>query len=114
MEFGSKFVYLGNKSEDEEEVKVADNDVVLSDSDDCSDDDGETCLLDILDTAGQEEYSSMKDLYVRAGNGFFIIYSITDRQSFREAEAVYNWLKRLKDLKTDASCVSEFKLKDHF
>lgn len=23
--------------------------------------DGETCLLDILDTAGQEEYSAMRD-----------------------------------------------------
>ena len=26
-------------------------------------DDGETCMLDILDTAGQEEYSSMRDQY---------------------------------------------------
>ncbi|XP_005100963.1 circularly permutated Ras protein 1 isoform X2 [Aplysia californica] len=98
MEFGSKFVYLGNDVEDEEEVKVSEvNDVVLSDSDDCSDDDGETCLLDILDTAGQEEYSSMKDLYVSTANGFAIIYSIVDKSSFVEAEAVFNWLKRLKN-----------------
>ena len=27
--------------------------------------DGETCLLDILDTAGQEEYSAMRDQYMR-------------------------------------------------
>lgn len=26
--------------------------------------DEETCLLDILDTAGQEEYSAMRDQYV--------------------------------------------------
>ena len=27
--------------------------------------DDETCLLDILDTAGQEEYSAMRDQYMR-------------------------------------------------
>ena len=27
--------------------------------------DGVTCLLDILDTAGQEEYSAMRDQYMR-------------------------------------------------
>uniref|UniRef100_A0A0F7Z7F1 GTPase KRas n=1 Tax=Crotalus adamanteus TaxID=8729 RepID=A0A0F7Z7F1_CROAD len=32
--------------------------------------DGETCLLDILDTAGQEEYSAMRDQYMRTGEGF--------------------------------------------
>lgn len=26
-------------------------------------DDGETCMFDILDTAGQEEYSAMRDQY---------------------------------------------------
>ncbi|GFR80858.1 type A von Willebrand factor domain-containing protein [Elysia marginata] len=97
MEFGSKYVYLGNKQEDKEEVYTSEkNDVVLSDSDSCSDDDGETCLLDILDTAGQEEYSSVRDQYVRTGDGFFIIYSITDTNSFSEAEAIYNWLNRVK------------------
>jgi len=29
--------------------------------------DDETCLLDILDTAGQEEYSAMRDQYMRTG-----------------------------------------------
>ena len=27
--------------------------------------DGETCLLDVLDTAGQEKYSAMRDQYMR-------------------------------------------------
>ena len=29
--------------------------------------DGETCLLDILDTAGQEKYRAMRDQYMRCG-----------------------------------------------
>ncbi|KAK3751627.1 hypothetical protein RRG08_012688 [Elysia crispata] len=97
MELGSKFVYLGNEEEDEEEIYCyGEDDLVLSDSDSCSDDDGETCLLDILDTAGQEEYSSLRDISVRTGDGFFIIYSITDTESFNEAEAIHSWLKRVK------------------
>jgi len=34
--------------------------------------DGKSALLDILDTAGQEEFSSMQDLWMREGKGFFI------------------------------------------
>lgn len=29
--------------------------------------DGETALLDVLDTAGQEEYSAMREQYMRTG-----------------------------------------------
>jgi len=47
--------------------------------------DGEPCLLDILDTAGQVEFTAMREQYMRCGEGFIICYSITDRHSFNEA-----------------------------
>jgi GTPase KRas len=40
--------------------------------------------LDILDTAGQEDFSALRDQWVREGNGFVLVYSITNRQSFRD------------------------------
>ena len=46
--------------------------------------DDEVALLDVLDTAGQEEYSAMREQYMRTGEGFLLIYSITSRQSFEE------------------------------
>jgi GTPase KRas protein len=46
--------------------------------------DGNNYVLDILDTAGQEEYSAMRDQYMRAGEGFILTYSIISRQSFNE------------------------------
>ncbi|XP_076034348.1 GTP-binding protein Rit2-like [Oratosquilla oratoria] len=46
--------------------------------------DGEAALLDILDTAGQVEFTAMRDQYMRCGEGFLICYSITDRTSFEE------------------------------
>uniref|UniRef100_A0A8C4RAI0 small monomeric GTPase n=1 Tax=Eptatretus burgeri TaxID=7764 RepID=A0A8C4RAI0_EPTBU len=47
--------------------------------------DDEPAQLDILDTAGQAEFTAMRDQYMRAGEGFIICYSITDRRSFQEA-----------------------------
>nr|CAD7570976.1 unnamed protein product [Timema californicum] len=47
--------------------------------------DGEASQLDILDTAGQVEFTAMRDQYMRCGEGFMICYSVTDRHSFQEA-----------------------------
>jgi len=59
--------------------------------------DEETCLLDILDTAGQEEYSAMRDQYMRTGQGFMLIYAITSRSSFDEIASFREQILRVKD-----------------
>ncbi|KYQ94050.1 Ras GTPase [Tieghemostelium lacteum] len=59
--------------------------------------DDETCLLDILDTAGQEEYSAMRDQYMRTGQGFLCVYSITTRSSFDEIGSFREQILRVKD-----------------
>jgi len=59
--------------------------------------DEETCLLDILDTAGQEEYSAMRDQYMRTGQGFICTYSITSRQSYDEIHEFREQILRVKD-----------------
>ncbi|CAG8718296.1 5295_t:CDS:2, partial [Gigaspora rosea] len=41
--------------------------------------DDEVALLDVLDTAGQEEYSAMREQYMRTGEGFLLVYSITSQ-----------------------------------
>lgn len=59
--------------------------------------DDETCLLDILDTAGQEEYSAMRDQYMRTGQGFVLTYAITSRQSYDEVSQFREQILRVKD-----------------
>ena len=59
--------------------------------------DDETCLLDILDTAGQEEYSAMRDQYMRTGEGFLLVYAITSRSSFEEVNTFREQIVRVKD-----------------
>eukprot|EP01098_Paradermamoeba_levis_P016987 TRINITY_DN9482_c0_g1_i1.p1 TRINITY_DN9482_c0_g1~~TRINITY_DN9482_c0_g1_i1.p1 ORF type:complete len:188 (-),score=35.86 TRINITY_DN9482_c0_g1_i1:178-741(-) len=48
--------------------------------------DGEEIQIDILDTAGQEEYAAMRDNYYRSGEGFMMVYSLTNHESFSSLE----------------------------
>ena len=45
--------------------------------------DGEEVQIDILDTAGQEDYAAIRDNYFRSGEGFLCVFSITDDDSFQ-------------------------------
>jgi len=49
--------------------------------------DSKNAFLDILDTAGQEEYSALRDQWVREGRAFLLVYSVTSRQTFEEIPA---------------------------
>uniref|UniRef100_A0A8C4TNI3 small monomeric GTPase n=1 Tax=Erpetoichthys calabaricus TaxID=27687 RepID=A0A8C4TNI3_ERPCA len=59
--------------------------------------DGETCLLDILDTAGQEEYSAMRDQYMRTGEGFLCVFAINNLKSFEDVHLYRSQINRVKD-----------------
>eukprot|EP01091_Cochliopodium_minus_P016636 TRINITY_DN62_c0_g1_i1.p1 TRINITY_DN62_c0_g1~~TRINITY_DN62_c0_g1_i1.p1 ORF type:complete len:189 (+),score=71.43 TRINITY_DN62_c0_g1_i1:79-645(+) len=59
--------------------------------------DGEVEILDILDTAGQEEYSAMRDQYVSSGDAFLIVYAINSRDSFDEVTEFREIIYRAKD-----------------
>lgn len=59
--------------------------------------DGQVTMLDVLDTAGQEEYSAMREQYMRTGEGFLLVYSVTSRASFEEIMNFRNQILRVKD-----------------
>ncbi|XP_019874918.1 ras-like protein 1 [Aethina tumida] len=59
--------------------------------------DNETCLLDILDTAGQEEYSAMRDQYMRTGEGFLLVFAVNSAKSFEDIGTYREQIKRVKD-----------------
>ncbi|ORZ41256.1 ras family-domain-containing protein [Catenaria anguillulae PL171] len=59
--------------------------------------DDEVALLDVLDTAGQEEYSAMREQYMRTGEGFLLVYSITSRNTFEEIATFHQQILRVKD-----------------
>ncbi|KAK9449519.1 to 3 [Limtongia smithiae] len=59
--------------------------------------DGRQCEVEILDTAGVEQFTAMRELYIKNGQGFLIVFSVTDRDSFKELEKLHDQVVRIKD-----------------
>ena len=55
-------------------------------------------ILNILDTAGQEEFYALRDQYMRSGDGYIIVFSITSVTSFLEVNAIKNQLNMVLDV----------------
>ncbi|EGC36963.1 hypothetical protein DICPUDRAFT_168760 [Dictyostelium purpureum] len=111
MEFPTKYVYVTSNiekpkewfSESEMNVSQSNNSTVqksftnTNSPSSTKNSGGEAVLLDILDTAGQEEYSCMRDQYVRTGDAFMLVFSVTSRSSFEEISILREHALRVKD-----------------
>ena len=60
--------------------------------------DSRVCFMNILDTAGQEEYSAMRDQYMRTGQGYLLVFSLIDRVTFDQMPLLYDYILQLKDV----------------
>ncbi|KAL8583465.1 DNA-binding transcription factor rap1 [Nucella lapillus] len=68
--------------------------------------DGQQCMLEILDTAGTEQVTAMRDLYMKNamrdlymknGQGFLLVYSITAQSTFNDLQELREQILRVKD-----------------
>uniref|UniRef100_A0A3B4AC86 small monomeric GTPase n=1 Tax=Periophthalmus magnuspinnatus TaxID=409849 RepID=A0A3B4AC86_9GOBI len=59
--------------------------------------DGEEVQIDILDTAGQEDYAAIRDNYFRSGEGFLLVFSITEHESFTATAEFREQILRVKE-----------------
>ncbi|CAF1650520.1 unnamed protein product, partial [Didymodactylos carnosus] len=59
--------------------------------------DGEEVQIDILDTAGQENYAAIRDTYIRSGEGFLLVFDVTDTESFTDINELYEQILRVKN-----------------
>lgn len=59
--------------------------------------DGEEVQIDILDTAGQEDYAAIRDNYFRSGEGFLCVFSITEMESFAATADFREQILRVKE-----------------
>lgn len=58
--------------------------------------DGSPVVLVILDTAGTEQFASMRDLYIKNGDGFLLVYSVTNAQTFIDVQPLRDYIFRVK------------------
>lgn len=59
--------------------------------------DDQNIQVDILDTAGQEDYAAIRDNYFRSGDGFLCVASITEQDSFNAAQELREQILRVKN-----------------
>ncbi|KAH7176451.1 ras family-domain-containing protein [Dactylonectria macrodidyma] len=59
--------------------------------------DGRQVVLEILDTAGTEQFVAMRDLYMKTGQGFLLVFSITSSSSLSELAGLREEIIRIKD-----------------
>ncbi|KAJ7440527.1 ras protein [Mycena galericulata] len=58
--------------------------------------DNRMCFVEVIDTAGQEEYATLRDQWVREGQGFILVYSIASRTTFDRLEVFRQSVRRAK------------------
>jgi GTPase KRas protein len=60
-------------------------------------------MLEVLDTAGQEEYTALRDQWIRDGEGFVLVYSISSRSSFTRIQKFHHQIQRVKESSSSPS-----------
>jgi len=58
--------------------------------------DGQQTLLEILDTAGAEQFTALNELCITAGRGFILVFSLTLEASLREVTSLRQQILRIK------------------
>lgn len=54
-------------------------------------------MLEILDTAGTEQFTAMRDLYMKTGQGFLLVFSITSSVTLTDLIELREQILRVKD-----------------
>ena len=53
--------------------------------------------IEILDTAGQDDYQTMLDTWIDYGNCFLLVYSIDEKDSFKQIRFKYDRICQVKN-----------------
>lgn len=62
--------------------------------------DAQQCMVEILDTAGTEQFLALKELYIKSGQGFILAFSLTSLASVNELGPLREAIIRIKDTTT--------------
>ena len=59
--------------------------------------DGKYYKIEILDTAGEDDYKNMLDMWISLGEGFLLVFSVDNKESFEYIKIRYEVIKKMKD-----------------
>ena len=84
------FRFINNKFPTEHDTTIEDSYSIPAKIDDIQ------CQLEILDTAGQDDYQTMLDTWINSADGFILVYSIDNKESFESTKSRYDRILKLK------------------
>eukprot|EP01111_Echinosteliopsis_oligospora_P011289 TRINITY_DN368_c0_g1_i7.p1 TRINITY_DN368_c0_g1~~TRINITY_DN368_c0_g1_i7.p1 ORF type:complete len:185 (+),score=27.90 TRINITY_DN368_c0_g1_i7:57-611(+) len=58
----------------------------------------ESIMLEIVDTASPDQFTAMRDLYMKNGNGFVLVYDVMNKASFDDIADIREQILRVKDV----------------
>ncbi|EIN04909.1 hypothetical protein PUNSTDRAFT_92355 [Punctularia strigosozonata HHB-11173 SS5] len=58
--------------------------------------DGTLTSLEVLDTAGADQFNAINEMYIKNGRGFLLVFSLTQEASLREVEMLRQQIYRVK------------------
>lgn len=64
--------------------------------------DEQAVILEILDTAGQDEFTAMQSQWIAFGNAFVILYDVTKRESLSRAKNFHHKIMMVNDCDTSS------------
>ena len=83
--------FINDRFPDEHDTTIEDTYTVPIQIDDIS------CQLEILDTAGQDDYQTMIDTWINSADGYLLVYSIDSKESFSDLKTKYERILTLKE-----------------
>lgn len=76
--------------------------------------DGKALQVEILDTAGQDEYTPLRETFMHTGDGFLLVYSIVDDQTLEELKGIREQILRVhRDKKVRTLTLSSLLICSH-
>ena len=82
--------FISDKFPEEHDTTVEDQYKTVITIDDTS------CELEILDTAGQDDYQTMLDTWIEFGDCYLLVYSIDELDSFKQIKVKYDRICKIK------------------
>ncbi|KAJ3199909.1 hypothetical protein HK099_002964, partial [Clydaea vesicula] len=61
--------------------------------------DQSSATVNIIDTAGQQEYTALRDQHLKDGKGFLLVFALNDKSTLEEVKQLRDQILKLKDTK---------------
>ncbi|EPZ30755.1 LET-60 RAS, long isoform [Rozella allomycis CSF55] len=58
--------------------------------------DDQECVLEIIDTAGQEDYSALREQWIKDGHAFLVVFSVQELSTFMNVNKFCQHIERIK------------------